>query len=101
MAHAIEIFSDGCPLCRETIDIVSVGKCKDCQLIIHDLDNSTSDLGERMKNYGVASVPTIIIDGKIRVVGTPNFPWFCSDDFYRTLEKKYPLTIQIERSRKE
>ncbi len=53
-----------------------------------------------MRDYEVTSVPTIIIDGKIRIVGIPNFPWFCSDDFYRVLEKEYPLTLQIENARK-
>jgi hypothetical protein len=32
-----------------------------------------------------------VIDGKIKVVGKPTFPWFCGDGFYRTLESKYPL----------
>ncbi len=101
MPHIIEIFSGGCPICKEITDIVSVGKCKECQLIIHDLRNSTTDVRERMRDYGVTSVPTIIIDSKIRVVGTPDFPWFCSDDFYRVLERDHPLTMQIEKYRKE
>ncbi len=98
MPHVIEIFSGGCALCQETVEIVSVGKCKDCQLIIHNVGNPSEEVKDSMTAYGVTSVPTIIIDGKIRVVGRPKFPWFCSDDFYDTLEKNYPLTLQIERS---
>jgi predicted DsbA family dithiol-disulfide isomerase len=30
-----------------------------------------------MRDYGVKAVPTTIIDGKIKVVGIPDFPWIC------------------------
>lgn len=45
----------------------------------------------RMKKYGVRVVPTLIIDGKIKVEGRLNEPWVCGDDFYAMLERKYPL----------
>ncbi len=32
-----------------------------------------------MRDYGVNSVPTTVIDGKIKVVGVPDFPWICED----------------------
>jgi hypothetical protein len=46
---------------------------------------------ESVKRYGITSVPAIVIDGRIKVVGKPSFPWFCGNDFYRMLEAKYPL----------
>lgn len=44
-----------------------------------------------MKEYHVTSVPTTIIDGNIRVVGIPDFPWICGEDLYLKLKKDHPL----------
>jgi hypothetical protein len=44
-----------------------------------------------MKVFDVKAVPTTIIDGKIKVVGIPDFPWICSEDLYGKLKKDYPL----------
>jgi len=45
-----------------------------------------------VKRYNITAVPSIVIDGKIKVVGVPTFPWFCGDEFYGMLERKYPLS---------
>jgi protein-disulfide isomerase len=37
----------------------------------------TDEVKRKMKDYGVTSVPTVIIDGDIKVVGIPDFPWIC------------------------
>jgi Thioredoxin domain len=44
-----------------------------------------------MKIYGVNSVPTTVIDGEVKVVGIPDFPWICSEDMYSKLKKDYLL----------
>jgi hypothetical protein len=41
-----------------------------------------------MKVYGITSVPTTIIDGSIKVVGIPEFPWICGEDLYLKLKKE-------------
>ncbi len=41
--------------------------------------------------YGIRVVPTLIIDGKVKVEGRLDEPWVCGDDFYEMLEKRYPL----------
>ena len=51
----------------------------------------TDEIKIKMKDYGINAVPTTIIEGKIKVVGIPDFPWLCSDDLYKKLEKEYPL----------
>jgi hypothetical protein len=45
----------------------------------------------KIKDYGVKAVPTTIIDGKIKIVGIPDFPWISGDDLYKKLKKEYPL----------
>jgi hypothetical protein len=51
----------------------------------------TDKIKVKMKEYSVKAVPTTIIDGKIKVVGIPDFPWICSDDLYKKLKWEYRL----------
>lgn len=89
--HAIEIFSANCPLCRHVIDDIQIGKCQGCKQIIYDVNNMTDHIKRKMREYGITSVPTTIIDGSIKVVGIPDFPWICGDELYLKLKRKYPL----------
>lgn len=89
--HTIEIFSADCPLCRRVSDIIEVGKCAGCKQIVYDINKVDEKTKEKMKSYGITAVPTTVIDGKIKVVGIPSFPWFCGDEFYEMLKKEYPL----------
>jgi len=91
--HKIEIFSADCPLCKHVVDTVSVGKCADCNMIIHDTNKMDDKLKQAMKQYGVTSVPTVVIDGSIKVVGIPDFPWICGDDLYKFLKQRYKLKM--------
>ncbi len=91
MSHKIQVFTGGCVLCKETAEVVELGKCKDCQMEVLNINDRRNT--QLLKEYGISAVPSIVIDGKIKVVGRPNFPWFCGDDFYRMLEEKYPLKL--------
>jgi len=51
----------------------------------------TDDVKRKMREYGITSVPTTIIDGSIKVVGIPDFPWICGEDLYLKLKREYPL----------
>jgi hypothetical protein len=90
-SHRIEIFSASCPLCRHIIDDIQIGKCQGCSQTVYDVNNMSDDVKKKMKEYGVTSVPTIIIDGSIKVVGVPDFPWICGDDLYLRLKREYLL----------
>ena len=89
--HTIEIFSANCPLCKHITDDIEIGKCEGCNQIIYNVNEITNDLKLKMKEYGIKAVPTTIIDGNIKVVGIPDFPWVCGDDLYTKLKKDYPL----------
>lgn len=69
--------------------MVEVGRCKDCTLETLDVNDPKNK--RLVREYGINAVPSIVIDGKIKVVGVPNFPWFCGDEFYRKLEREFPL----------
>jgi glutaredoxin len=58
---------------------------------VFDVDSGDEEVKMKRKFYKITAVPTIVVDGRIKVVGVPDFPWFCGDDFYRFLEKNFPL----------
>jgi hypothetical protein len=48
-----------------------------------------------MKKYGINEVPITIIDGNIKVVGIPDFPWVCGDKLYMKLKKGLPIKVEF------
>jgi glutaredoxin len=58
---------------------------------VFEVDSGDEEVKMKRKLYKITAVPTIVVDGRIKVVGVPDFPWFCGDDFYRFLEKNFPL----------
>jgi glutaredoxin 3 len=59
----IQIFSAGCPVCEETIKMVKQIACSSCDVEI--LDMHQPDVAAKAKQYGVRSVPTVVIDEKL------------------------------------
>lgn len=59
----IEIFSANCPACEETIQLVNQLACQSCEVEV--LDMRQPDVASRAKKYGIRSVPTVVIDGKL------------------------------------
>jgi glutaredoxin 3 len=59
----IEIFSAGCPVCEETITLVKELACESCEITIVDMNEP--GVAEKAKRYGVATVPSVAIDGKL------------------------------------
>ena len=59
----IEIFSAGCPACEETIQTVNALACPSCDVQV--LDMQQTDAAAKAKEYGVKSVPAVVIDGKL------------------------------------
>jgi glutaredoxin len=59
----IEIFSAGCPACDETVQMVNAIACPSCDVQV--LDMRQEDAAAKAKEYGVKSVPAVVIDGKL------------------------------------
>ncbi len=59
----IEIFSAGCPVCQETIDLVNEIACPSCEISILDMQDQA--VAERARTLGIKSVPAIAIDGQL------------------------------------
>lgn len=59
----IEIFSAGCPACEETIQMVNALACPSCETEV--LDMRQPEVAARAKQYGVRSVPAVVVDGRL------------------------------------
>lgn len=59
----IEIFSAGCLTCQQTIEMVKRLAGSSHEVVIHDMHKA--DVASKAKQYGVRSVPAVVIDGKL------------------------------------
>jgi hypothetical protein len=59
----IEVFSAGCPVCQETIELVKGIACTSCEVSV--LDMKDPNVASRAKSLGIRSVPAVAIDGKL------------------------------------
>jgi glutaredoxin 3 len=59
----IEIFSAGCPVCHEAIELVNRITCSSCEVTV--LDMKDRGVADRAKSLGIQSLPAIVIDGKL------------------------------------
>lgn len=60
-ARKIEVFSAGCTVCQETIDLVTQTACPSCEVTV--LEMSQEAVVKRARELGIHSVPAVVIDG--------------------------------------
>ncbi|MCA1961891.1 MAG: thioredoxin family protein [Desulfomonile sp.] len=63
MKRKIEVFSAGCSVCRETVDMVNRLKCESCEVSV--LDMNEPGVMSRANTLGIRSIPAVVIDGKL------------------------------------
>ncbi len=68
----VEVFSAGCPACKEAIDLVNRIACPSCDVTVRDMNDPS--IAHRAKSLGVRSVPAIAIDGKLAACCTGRGP---------------------------
>jgi len=63
----IEVFTAGCPICDEAVTQIKAAACPDCDVIVYDLREGcdTMECRTKAKEYGIKSVPAVVIDGKL------------------------------------
>ena len=59
----IEVFSAGCPVCQETVDLVNRIACPSCEVSVLDMQDPT--VAARARTLEIDSVPAIAIDGQL------------------------------------
>ena len=59
----VEVFSAGCALCQDTIDLVKELACSGCEVSV--LDMLDAEVAERAKSLGVQSVPAVAVNGQL------------------------------------
>lgn len=59
----IEVFSAGCPVCKDAVNLVNKLACDSCDVSV--LDMNKPENAERARTLGIRSVPAIVIDGKL------------------------------------
>lgn len=69
MGKRIEVFTADCPLCKDTLELIKKEACSECEVVEHRC--SGDECCQPAKNYNIKAVPTIVVDGKITVVGKP------------------------------
>ena len=62
MAKKVEVFSAGCSVCKETIEMVK-RLAGSHEVVFHDMNKA--EVAKKAKGYGVRSVPAVVIDGKL------------------------------------
>lgn len=63
MQRKVEVFSAGCPVCEETIAMVSRLACSSCEITV--LNMNDRKVAARAKRLGVRSVPAVAINGQL------------------------------------
>ncbi len=59
----VEVFTAGCLVCDDTVNLVNQIACGSCDVEV--LDTRQADVAKRAKGYGIQTVPSIVIDGKL------------------------------------
>jgi len=70
MGHKFEIFSAGCDLCKNAIEILMNNVCEKCEIIEYNLhDPIQEEIQEKIKKYDIRAVPSIIVDEEHKIIG--------------------------------
>jgi glutaredoxin len=59
----VEIFSAGCPVCRETVELINRYGSSSCEVTVHDMHSEEGSA--RAAALGVATVPAVAVDGEL------------------------------------
>jgi hypothetical protein len=61
----VEMFTAGCSICEETVNVVKSLACPRCEVRVYDLREgcATNECREKAARYGITAVPAIAVNG--------------------------------------
>ncbi len=62
-SRKVEIFSAGCSVCNETVELVKRISCPSCEVVVLSMNDQKA--AQRAKSLGIKSVPAVVVDGKL------------------------------------
>ncbi|MBT5299584.1 MAG: hypothetical protein HN578_11540 [Rhodospirillales bacterium] len=62
-SRQIDIYSAGCAVCENAVNMVKEMVCPSCQITIKDMSDDA--IANEAKRLGIKSVPAIVIDGRL------------------------------------
>jgi|CXWL01.1.fsa_nt_gi hypothetical protein len=71
----VEVFTAGCPLCNDAVDVVQSLACPRCDVQVYDLREGcdANECREKARRYGITAVPAITVAG-VRLDGCRREP---------------------------
>lgn len=72
----IEVFAAGCFPCQEAVEMVRKLVCPSCEVVVYDLIKQceSKECLNKVREYRINRVPTIVVDGKIAECCTGSRP---------------------------
>ena len=59
----VDIYSAGCPACREAEELVRSLSCPSCEVQVLDMKDEA--VARSARELGIRSVPVVVVDGKV------------------------------------
>lgn len=59
----IEVFSAGCSVCDDTVALINRIACPSCEVLVLDMHEPMN--AKKAGQYGIRSVPAVVVDGKL------------------------------------
>ena len=61
--RTVEVFTAGCSLCDDAVQLVNGLACPSCSVEILDMKDESVQL--KAREYGITSVPAVVVDGTL------------------------------------
>ncbi|MEP6601957.1 MAG: glutaredoxin [Nitrospirota bacterium] len=61
----VDVFTGGCPICDEAVNVVKSVACPNCDVQMYDSreGSSTNEGREKARQYGITAVPAAAVNG--------------------------------------
>lgn len=61
----VEIFTAGCPICREAVELVRELACDNCDVRVYDKGCPSQECRQKAADYGIKRLPAVVVDGRL------------------------------------